>query len=96
MHPNNKQICFCLFLGSEHRKERMGVMDVFRQIHEAKPDARPLHFSISSWGAVDYRYFSEVMGGARILLRTLPDSVRKTEFRRKALASPGGNSRQCG
>ena len=35
-----------------------------------------------------YRYVSEVMDGARRLLRMLPGNVRKTEYRCKAL-SPG-------
>ena len=35
-----------------------------------------------------YRYIAEVMDGTRRLLRMLPDNVRKTEYRRKALA-PG-------
>ena len=41
---------------------------------------------------MDYRYISEVMEGARRLLRMLPDSVRKTEYRRMAVA-PGVDAR---
>ena len=52
----------------------------------------PFRFLISSWGAMDYRYILEVMGGARRLLRMLPGSARKTEYRRKALA-PGAEGR---
>ena len=39
-----------------------------------------------------YRYISEVMDGTRMRLRTLLGSVRKTEYRRKALA-PGMDGR---
>lgn len=49
----------------------------------------PLHFLISAWEAMTYRYISDVMDGARRMLHTLPDNVRKTEYRRQAL-SPGG------
>ena len=47
-----------------------------------------MHFLISAWETVTYRYISEVTDGTRRLLRMLPDNVRKTEYRRKAL-SPG-------
>ena len=43
-------------------------------------------------GVMDYRFISEVMGGARRLLRIPSDSVRKTKYRRKALA-PGTGGR---
>ena len=48
----------------------------------------PLQFLCEVWEAMTFRYVSDVMDGTRRLLRMLPDSVRKTEFRRKAL-SPG-------
>ena len=41
---------------------------------------------------VDCRYISEVAGGSRRVLRILLDSVRKTEYRRRALV-PGVDGR---
>ena len=39
-----------------------------------------------------YRYVSDVMDGVRRLIRMLPDNVRKTDYRRKAL-TPGPQGR---
>ena len=69
----------------------MVVIEVFLRIRESQPDVPPLHFLISSLGAMSYRYISEVMDGDRRLLRTLPGSVRENEYRKKApFAVPGG------
>ena len=46
----------------------------------------PLHFSISDSKSMAYRYVSEVMDGARRLIRILPGNVRETEYRRKAIS----------
>ena len=67
---------------------RLEAVSIFQKIREAQPEVSPLHFLISEWEGATYRYISEVMDGARRLLRMIPDNVRKTEYRRKALA-PG-------
>ena len=79
---------FALFFGREHAPGWLDVIGIFQQLHEARPEVHPLHFPIDAWEAMTYRYISDVMDGARRLLRMLPDSFRKTEYRRKAL-SPG-------
>ena len=79
---------FSLFFGRENAAERLEAITVFRQIHEAQPEVFHLHFLISAWEAMTYRYISEVMGGAPRLMRIPPKNVRKTECRRNAL-SPG-------
>ena len=81
---------FPLFFGREHDPERLFVITTFQRLHEAEPEVFPLVFLISSWGAMTFRYISEVMEGTRRLMRMLPDNVRKTEYRRKAL-SPDAN-----
>ena len=66
----------------------------FPPMHEAQPEVSPLHFRIDAWEAMTYRYISDVMDGTRRLLRTFPDDVRKTEYRRKALPpGPQGQPR---
>ena len=79
---------FALFFGSGHIPERLEAISISHQLSEARPEVAPIHFLISSWDAMTYRYITEVMGGAHRLLRMLPDNVRKTEYRRKSL-SPG-------
>ena len=81
---------FPLFLGREHSQGRLEAISTFHQLVEAQPEVFPLHFLASAWDAMNYRYISEVMDGTRRLLRMLPDGVRKTEFRRKAM-SPGAH-----
>ena len=72
----------------------IGVIDVYHRIYEAQPDVSPLHFPISCWGAMALRYVSDVMDGVRRFVRMLPDNVRKTEYRRKALTPrPQGRPR---
>ena len=68
----------------------MCVVDVCHRIRESHPGVSPLHFLITCWEAMAYRYVSDVMNGVRRLMRILPDNVRKTEYRRKAL-TPGPN-----
>ena len=77
---------FSLFFGREHAPERSEVITTFQRLHEAEPEVFPLVFLISSWEAMTFRYISEVMDGTRRLMRMLPDNVRKTEYRRKALS----------
>ena len=77
---------FSLLFGKEHAPQRLEVIATFQWIHEAEPDVFPLSFLISSWEAMTFRYISEVMDGTRRLMRMLPDNVRKTEYRRKALS----------
>ena len=77
-----------LFFGREHAPERLEAIAISQQLHEAQPEVSPLHFPIDAWGAMEFRYISDVMDGARRLLRMLPDNARGTEYRRKAL-SPG-------
>ena len=85
---------FALFFGREHAPERLEVIGIPQQIHESQPEVSPLHFLIEAWEAVTYRYISDVMDGTRRLLRMLPDSVRKTEYRRKSLPpGPRGQPR---
>ena len=85
-------LLFALFFGKEHSPGRLEVISIFHQIHGARPEVLPLHFPISTWEAMTYRYISEVVDGTRRLLRMLPDNVRKTEYRRKASA-PGVHGR---
>ena len=83
---------FFLFIGNERRKGRLGAVEVFHQ--NPRSDAGCFPFTLPHFrpGAMDYRYISEVMDGARRLLRMPPDSVRKTEYRREASA-PGTDGR---
>ena len=75
-------------------QERLDVFDVFHRTHEAQPEVIHLHFLITCWGAMTYSYVSGVIDGVRRLMRILPDNVRKTEYRHKALApEPQGRPR---
>ena len=79
---------FCPFFGQEHKQGRLELIDVCHRICEAQLAVFPLHFSISAWDSMTYRYFSDVTDGVRRIMRMLPGTVRKTEFRRNAL-TPG-------
>ena len=75
---------FSLFFGKEHSQGRLEAISIPHQLFEAHREVSPLHSPISSWGAMSYRYISEVMDGNRRLRMMLPWIVRKTEYRRKA------------
>ena len=80
----NNRSNFSLCFGRARAPGRLKVIAISQQIHEAQPEAPPLHFLISAWGDVTYRYISDAMDGARRLLRMPPGNVRKNVYRRKA------------
>ena len=86
---------FFLFTGPDHKQERLGAIDVLHRIREAPPDVSPLHFPITCWDAMTYRYVSAVMGGIRRLRRMIPDNARELNIdaKRRHLARPFG---RCG
>ena len=92
---------FFLFFGSEHRKERMDVIDVPPSNPRGSTRCVPAPFLDLPMGGRGLPLYFGSHGRKSRLLRALSDSVRRTEYRRKALArgrmaAPGGDSRQCG
>ena len=55
------------------------------RLHEAHPDLRTLNVLVSSWGEMTFRYIASAKEGTSKNVMTLPETVRKGEFRRKAL-----------
>ena len=84
--PNNMSRCFPSFLDGGMPQNGLQRLHSPQQIHEAQPEAPPLHFLISAWESMTYRYISDVVDGTRRLLRMLTDNFRKTEYRRNALS----------
>ena len=83
---------FCLLYGKEHRKERREALEIMIELHETQPDLFTIAFLCQTWVAMSYSYIAEIRDGARRMIRMLPDVVKKTDLRRKAL-SPGPSGR---
>ena len=83
---------FCLIYGKEHRRERKDALEVMIELHESQPDLFAISFLCQAWGAMTYAYLAEIKDGTRRMIRMLPDVVKKTDLRRKAL-SPGPSGR---
>ena len=75
----------CLLFGQEHREERTQAMLVLERLHESHPDLFALSIIVGAWEDMTYRYIAAVKEGTRKMVRTLPETVRKGEFRRNAL-----------
>ena len=76
---------FCMCFGEEHRKERVDALEIMVQLHETQPELFTVQFLNQCWGAMNFRYISEVKDGARRMMRMLHDGARKTDLRRRAL-----------
>ena len=83
---------FCLLYGKEHGKERMDALEIMIELHESQPDLFTTPFLCQTWEAMSFAYIAEVKDGTRRMIRMLPDVVKKTDLRRKAL-SPGPSGR---
>ena len=76
---------WCVFYGKEHKEERIHALAALGRIHEARPELFTLRIIVCAWGEMARRYIAAVKEGARKMVRMLPETVRKGEFRRKAL-----------
>ena len=83
---------FCLLYGKEHKKERRDALEIMIELHESQPDLFTVSFLCQTWEAMTYAYLAEIKDGTRRMIRMLPDVVKKTDLRRKAL-SPGPSGR---
>ena len=83
---------FALLYGTEHRKERHEALNVMVELHESQPDLVTIAFLCQAWEAMSYTYLAEIKDGNRRMIRMLPDVVKKTDLRRRAL-SPGPTGR---
>ena len=83
---------FCLLYVKEHRKERRDALDIMIELRETQPDLFTIAFLCQAWEAMSYSYLAEIKDGTRRTIRMLPDVVKKTDLRRKAL-SPGPSGR---
>ena len=60
-------------------------MHTLERLREAHPELFSVQTIVSGWGEMASRYIAAVKEGARKMVRMLPETVRKGEFRRKAL-----------
>ena len=72
----------------------MQALHVSERLRDAHPDLSTHRAIVSKWGGVTYRYISALKEGARKMVRMLPETARKGEFRRNALQpTEGGRAR---
>ena len=65
-----------------------------KKIREAHPDSLTIAIVVADWQEMTYLYIADIKEGTRKMMRMLPETVRKGEFRRKALTPmPDGRSR---
>lgn len=74
-----------LFYGHEHKEERLQAAHVSGRLREAHPDLSALLIIARAWGEMAYRYIDAAKEWARKMVRLLTETVRRGEFRRKAL-----------
>ena len=55
------------------------------RLRESHPDLFTVQTLVRTWGAMNFRYVAGAKEGTRRLVRTLPDSMKKVDFRRRAL-----------
>ena len=74
-----------LGFGMGHSEGRILALTTLGETHESHPELFTIKLSVAPWGEMTYRYIDEMKEGARKMVRMLPETVRKGEFRRKAL-----------
>ena len=56
------------------------------KMRESHPELPTVPLLVRTWGPMNLRYIAEVKGGTRRVIRMLHDSVKKIDFRQKALS----------
>ena len=82
-----------VLFGQEHKEERSHAMYTLERLRESQPELFTLTTLVNTWGGMTFRYIAAIKEGTRKMVRMLPETVRKGEFRRKALTLADGRSR---
>ena len=65
--------------------DRLDALSIMGKMHEFRPEIFDGALFVQTWEAMNFRYISEVKEGAIRVIRMLPGSMKKVDFRTKSL-----------